>query len=49
VGVVNCSDWGLQYGSVRYTESLAEAGIEPSLDSVGAPTITRLAETIKDL
>jgi putative transposase len=29
------SDRGVQYVSIRYTERLAEAGIEPSVGSVG--------------
>lgn len=34
-GLVHHSDRGGQYLSIRYTERLAEAGIEPSVGSVG--------------
>ena len=34
-GLVHHSDRGSQYLSIRYTERLAEAGIEPSVGSVG--------------
>ena len=34
-GLVHHSDRGAQYLSIRYTERLAEAGIEPSVGSVG--------------
>jgi putative transposase len=34
-GLVHHSDRGVQYVSIRYTERLAEAGIEPSVGSVG--------------
>ena len=34
-GLVHHSDRGSQYVSIRYTERLAEAGIEPSVGSVG--------------
>jgi transposase InsO family protein len=34
-GLVCHSDRGSQYVSIRYTERLAEAGIEPSVGSVG--------------
>jgi len=33
--LVHHSDRGVQYVSIRYTERLAEAGIEPSVGSVG--------------
>ena len=33
--LVHHSDRGVQYLSIRYTERLAEAGIEPSVGSVG--------------
>ena len=33
--LVHHSDRGVQYVSIRYTERLAEAGIEPSIGSVG--------------
>ena len=34
-GLVHHSDRGVQYVSIRYTERLAEAGIEPSVGSIG--------------
>ena len=34
-GLVHHSDRGVQYVSIKYTERLAEAGIEPSVGSVG--------------
>jgi hypothetical protein len=37
---------GLQYLSIRYPERLAEAGIEPSVDSVGDPYDNVLAESV---
>jgi len=40
------SDRGVQYVSIRYTERLAEAGIEPSVGSVGDSYDNALAETI---
>ena len=36
----------MQYVSIRYTERLAEAGIEPSVGSVGDSYDNALAETI---
>ncbi len=33
--LIHHSDRGSQYVSIRYTESLAEAGIEPSVGSKG--------------
>jgi len=38
-----------QYPSIRYTERLAEAGIEPSVGSVGDSYDNALAETINGL
>ncbi len=38
-----------QYVSIRYTERLAEAGIEPSVGSVGDSYDNSLAETINGL
>ena len=35
-----------QYVSIRYTERLAEAGIEPSVGSVGDSYDNALAETV---
>jgi putative transposase len=43
------SDRGSQYVSIRYTERLAEAGIEPSVGSVGDSYDNALAETINGL
>ena len=39
----------MQYVSIRYTERLAEAGIEPSVGSVGDSDDNALAETINGL
>jgi len=38
-----------QYVSIRYTERLAEAGIEPSVGSVGDSYDNALAESINGL
>jgi transposase InsO family protein len=48
-GLVHPSDRGRQYVSIRYTERLAEAGIEPSVGSVGDSYDNALAETIDGL
>jgi len=40
---------GGQYLSIRYTERLAEAGIEPSVGSVGDSYDNALAEIINGL
>ena len=40
---------GSQYVSIKYTERLAEAGIEPSVGSVGDSYDNALAETINGL
>ena len=48
-GLVHHSDRGLQYVSIRYTQRLAEAGIEPSVGSVGYSYDNALAETINGL
>jgi transposase InsO family protein len=45
-GLVHHSDRGSQYVSIRYTERLAEAGIEPSVGSVGDSYDNALAETV---
>jgi putative transposase len=45
-GLIHHSDRGVQYLSIRYTERLAEAGIEPSVGSVGDSYDNALAETI---
>jgi putative transposase len=43
---VHHSDRGVQYVSIRYTERLAEAGIEPSVGSVGDSYDNAMAESI---
>lgn len=43
------SDRGSQYVSIRYTERLAQAGIEPSVGSKGDSYDNALAETINGL
>ena len=43
------SDRGAQYVSIRYSERLAEAGIEPSVGSHGDSYDNALAETINGL
>jgi transposase InsO family protein len=48
-GLVHHSDRGSQYLSIRYTERLAEAGIEASVGSVGDSYDNALAETINGL
>ena len=48
-GLVHHSDRGVQYVSIRYTERLAEAGIEPSVGSVGDSYDNALAETVHGL
>jgi transposase InsO family protein len=45
-GLVCHSDRGAQYVSIRYTERLAEAGIEPSVGSIGDSYDNALAETV---
>jgi putative transposase len=44
--LIHHSDRGVQYVSIRYTERLADAGIEPSVGSVGDSYDNALAETI---
>ena len=44
--LVHHSDRGSQYVSIRYTERLAAAGIEPSVGSVGDAYDNALAETV---
>ncbi len=44
--LVHHSDRGVQYLSIRYTERLAEAGIEPSVGSKGDSYDNALAESI---
>jgi len=48
-GLVHHSDRGSQYVSIRYTERLAEAGVEPSVGSKGDSYDNALAETINGL
>jgi len=47
--LIHHSDHGVQYLSIRYTERLAKAGIEPSVGSVGDSYDNALAETINGL
>lgn len=49
MGLVHHSDRGSQYVSIKYTERLAEEGIEPSVGSVGDSYDNALAETINGL
>jgi putative transposase len=48
-GLVHHSDRGSQYLALRYTERLVEAGVEPSVGSVGDSYDNALAETINGL
>lgn len=48
-GIVHHSDRGAQYVSIKYTERLAEAGLVPSVGSVGDSYDNALAETINGL
>ena len=48
-GLIHHSDRGSQYLSIRYSERLAEAGIEPSVGSKGDSYDNALAETINGL
>ena len=48
-GLIHHSDRGSQYVSIKYTERLAEAGVEPSVGSVGDSYDNALAETINGL
>ena len=45
-GLVHHSDRGVQYLSIGYTERLAEAGIEPSVGSIGDSYDNALAESV---
>ena len=47
--LIHRSDRGVQYVSIRYSERLAQAGIEPSVGSVGDSYDDALAETINGL
>ena len=44
--LIHHSDRGVQYLSIRYTERLAEAGIEPSVGSTGDSYDNALAESV---
>ena len=48
-GLIHHSDRGCQYLSIRYTERLAEAGVESSVGSTGDSYDNALAETINGL
>ncbi|HEX2940445.1 MAG TPA: IS3 family transposase [Rhodopila sp.] len=48
-GLVHHSDRGSQYVSIKYTDRLVEAGIEPSVGSVGDSYDNALAESINGL
>jgi transposase InsO family protein len=48
-GLVHHSDRGSQYVSIKYTERLLDAGLEPSVGSVGDSYDNALAETINGL
>src|SRR5258708_14541496 len=48
-GLVHHSDRGVQYVSIVYTERLAEAGLEPSVGSIGDSYDNALAETVNGL
>jgi putative transposase len=48
-GVIHHSDKGSQYLSIRYTDRLVEAGVEPSVGSTGDAYDNALAETINGL
>ena len=45
-GLIHHSDRGSQYLSIRYTERLKDAGLEPSVGSVGDSYDNALAESI---
>ncbi len=47
--LIHPSDRGSQYVSIRYSERLAEAGVEPSVGSTGDGYDNALAETINGL
>ncbi|WP_454018120.1 IS3 family transposase [Azospirillum sp. Marseille-Q6669] len=48
-GLIHHSDRGSQYVAIKYTERLTDAGIEPSVGSVGDSYDNALAETINGL
>jgi transposase InsO family protein len=45
-GLVHHSDRGVQYLSIRYTDCLLEAGIEPSVGSIGDSYDNAMAESV---
>jgi len=45
-GLIHHSDRGVQYVSIKYTERLADAGVDPSVGSVGDSYDNALAETV---
>ena len=47
--LIHHSDRGVQYVSLRYTERLKDAGVEPSVGSIGDSYDNALAETINGL
>jgi len=47
--LIHHSDRGVQYVSIKYTERLTDAGVEPSVGSVGDSYDNALAETINGL
>jgi transposase InsO family protein len=47
--LIHHSDRGSQYVSIRYTERLAEAGMDPSVGGIGGSYVKALAETINGL
>ena len=47
--LIHHSDRGVQYLSIRYTERLAEAGIEPSVGSVGDSYDNALAVSVNGI
>ena len=47
--LIHHSDRGVQYVSIRYTERLAQAGVEPSVGSRGDSYDNALAETMNGL
>jgi putative transposase len=48
-GLIHHSDRGTQYVSIRYSERLLQAGVEPSVGSTGDSYDNALAETINGL
>jgi putative transposase len=48
-GLIHHSDRGSQYVSIKYTDRLLDAGLEPSVGSVGDSYDNALAETINGL